>query len=216
MAKLVIFDCDSTLSGIEGIDELGRMQGEEIFSQVEEMTRSAMEGKIMMEEVFTRRMELIRPGLAELQAIAQSYHEHIEPHLTAVLPQLREQGWDLAVVSGGLLPAVEPFSKDLGIDAVMAVPVEFDAEGNYQSFNPQYPTAVTNGKRDCAAELKEKFGAELSVMVGDGISDLETKGTVDYVVGFGGFAVRERVKNESDAWLTSLETLPEVLAQWSK
>ena len=35
--KILIFDCDSTLSAIEGIDELARVRGPEIFAQVEAM-----------------------------------------------------------------------------------------------------------------------------------------------------------------------------------
>ncbi|MEY4925035.1 MAG: Phosphoserine phosphatase, partial [Verrucomicrobiota bacterium] len=47
--KLVIFDCDSTLSAIEGIDELARLRGPALFAQVEAQTTAAMEGKIPVE-----------------------------------------------------------------------------------------------------------------------------------------------------------------------
>jgi len=36
--KLIFFDCDSTLSSIEGIDELGRARGPFIFQMVEDLT----------------------------------------------------------------------------------------------------------------------------------------------------------------------------------
>ena len=38
------------------------------------------------------------------------------------------------------------------------------------------------------------------VMIGDGISDLETKSDVDIMVGFGGVLAREKVKQGADAW----------------
>ena len=44
--RLVIFDCDSTLSAIEGVDELARVRGPELFAEVEAMTHAAMDGKI--------------------------------------------------------------------------------------------------------------------------------------------------------------------------
>ena len=40
VSDLVIFDCDSTLSGVEGIDELARMAGRQ--GDVSALTRRAM------------------------------------------------------------------------------------------------------------------------------------------------------------------------------
>ena len=44
--KLIFFDCDSTLSAIEGIDELARLRGPDCFARIEQMTRDAMDGKL--------------------------------------------------------------------------------------------------------------------------------------------------------------------------
>ena len=51
--KLLLLDCDSTLSSIEGIDELGRLRGPETFKAVEDMTNAAMDGGTPMEAIFT-------------------------------------------------------------------------------------------------------------------------------------------------------------------
>ena len=40
--KLIVFDCDSTLSSIEGIDELARLAGPSAFKEVEALTHAAM------------------------------------------------------------------------------------------------------------------------------------------------------------------------------
>ena len=55
----VIFDCDSTLSRIEGIDELADIAG--VTRQVRQMTDAAMAGEIGLEEVYGKRLELIKP-----------------------------------------------------------------------------------------------------------------------------------------------------------
>jgi phosphoserine phosphatase len=47
--ELIIFDCDSTLSTIEGIDELARWQGR--TQQVAELTNRAMNGDVPLESV---------------------------------------------------------------------------------------------------------------------------------------------------------------------
>ena len=65
-APLICFDCDSTLSSIEGIDELGRARGAAVFAEVEAMTNDAMNGKLPVEAVFGRRLEIIRPTRADV------------------------------------------------------------------------------------------------------------------------------------------------------
>ena len=64
----VFFDCDSTLTTIEGIDELARMQGKE--AEVAALTRQAMEGKIALETIYARRLRLLRPTRGQLREVA--------------------------------------------------------------------------------------------------------------------------------------------------
>ena len=73
--KLICFDCDSTLSAIEGVDELARAGGPQIYAQVEAMTNDAMNGKIAVEAVFGRRLELIRPSRSNVEAVGRNYIE---------------------------------------------------------------------------------------------------------------------------------------------
>jgi len=93
----------------------------------------------------------------------------------------------------------------------MAVPVEFDDEGNYLSFDAGYPTARSGGKPECLRQLKAAFDADYTVMVGDGVSDLETAPEVDQFIGFGGFAIRDKVKREADAFITDFSELVPIL-----
>ena len=67
--KIIAFDCDSTLSAIEGIDELGRNRGPAVFIQIEAMTHDAMNGRLPVEAVFGRRLELIQPSRADADAM---------------------------------------------------------------------------------------------------------------------------------------------------
>jgi phosphoserine phosphatase len=210
-SKLVLLDCDSTLSAIEGIDELGRLRGPQIFAAVEEMTKAAMEGGTPMEAIFARRLELIRPTQSELLAVGAQYIANIEPSAKATVEHLRVAGWTVAIVSGGFTQAIRPLADHLGITTVEAVLLQFDANGQYLGFDPQSPTARTKGKNIVAQRLKTAWNATTSVMVGDGASDLEVKGDVDYVVGFGGYAVREKVKAGADAFIHSLAELPAIL-----
>lgn len=212
VTKLVLLDCDSTLSAIEGIDELARLRGDETFAAVEQMTRAAMEGGTPMETIFARRLELIQPTLGELETIGQKYIAQVEPTASDTVQALESMGWRVAIVSGGFTQAILPLARHLGITRVEAVELLFDADGRYRGFDPQSPTARTRGKNEVARRLRAEWNAHRVVMVGDGASDLEVKGDADLVVGYGGYAVREKVRLEADAFILRLSELTTLLA----
>jgi len=211
MSKLIVFDCDSTLSSIEGVDELARFKGEHILQQVEDLTNQAMDGHIRLEEVFRRRMELIRPTRNDLEHIAKQYHQTLAAGAQALIQKLQASGWKVVVVSGGLYPPVKALADGLGVAEVMAVPVMFDASGQYQDFDDQYHTARSGGKPICITELKTKFQPEVTVMVGDGMSDLETQPDVEHFIGYGEFTVREKVRQGAKHFAMSMSEVAAVL-----
>lgn len=209
--KLLIFDCDSTLSAIEGIDELGRLRGPDVFKRVEEMTNEAMDGKIAVEAVFGRRLEIIRPNSADVAAIGRRYIETVEPEALAAIAAARAAGWTPMIISGGFRNAIRPLADYLGIERVEAVDLFFDGSGNYTGYDEAYPTTRSGGKPEVIARLKRELSPSKIVMVGDGASDLETKPVVDLFVGFGRYTAREKVKREAAAFILRLEDLAGLL-----
>nr|MCU0797932.1 HAD-IB family phosphatase [Akkermansiaceae bacterium] len=121
--RLIFFDCDSTLSSIEGIDELARARGGDVFRQVEELTHAAMNGVVPIHEVFPRRMELIAPDKALCDQVAKLYIETITPGSRELVKKLQHQGWTIIILSGGFKPLIEPLAAELGIEHVEAVPL---------------------------------------------------------------------------------------------
>lgn len=214
MKKLIVFDCDSTLSSIEGVDELARFKGDGVFRQVKELTTQAMDGHIPLEEVFRRRMELIRPSRADMEHIAEQYKRTLADGARELIQHLQQKSWQVVIVSGGLYPPVKALADDLGVGEVMAVPVEFDEAGKYQNFDDQYYTARSGGKPECIHELKRKYQSQQVVMVGDGVSDLETKSQVDLFVGYGEFVTRDTVRSESEHFVMSMKELSGVLEEF--
>ena len=207
--KLVIFDCDSTLSAIEGIDELARARGPQVLAEVEAMTTAAMEGKIALQDVFARRLDIIRPRLADVAAVGRQYVERVEPTALATLARLRSAGWTPLILSGGFRPVIAPLATHLGIGRVEAVDLFFDAAGNYAGYDKEFPTTRSGGKPELIAVLKRELAPVRTVMVGDGVSDLETRDAVDLFVGFGRYTERAKVKAGAHAYIHSLaELLP--------
>ncbi|HRI83246.1 MAG: hypothetical protein RLZZ129_375 [Verrucomicrobiota bacterium] len=210
-AKLILFDCDSTLSAIEGIDELARGRGPEVQRQIEHMTTQAMEGKIPVEAVFSRRLELIRPTRAEVEQIGADYIASVEPTARSTIRELKERGWEPVIVSGGFRQAIAPLADFLGITRVEAVDLYFDGAGAYRGYDVDYPATRSGGKPQIIARVKRDLGAGRTVMVGDGVSDLETQPVVDLFVGFGRYADRKPVRAGAGAFIHSLHELLELL-----
>jgi phosphoserine phosphatase len=202
--KLICFDCDSTLSSVEGIDELGRLRGPEIFRQVEALTEDAMNGKIKIEEIFGLRLTAIRPSQADAALVGRRYLESVEPTAKATVAALAAKGWTSVIISGGFRQAIRPLADFLGISRIEAVDLHFSPDGSYTGYDASYPSTRSGGKVDIINRLRGEFRPEKVVMVGDGVSDLETAPVVDLFIGFGGFATRERVKREAAAFVTSL------------
>lgn len=210
-SNLLCLDCDSTLSAIEGVDELARLRGPDCLARVEAMTNEAMEGRLAVEEVFGRRLELIRPTRAEVTEIGRRYVAEVEPTAQAVLAQLRAAGWIPLILSGGFRPAIRPLADFLGGLRIEAVDLFFNADGTYRDFDRAYPTTRSGGKPEVVARLRHELQAGRVVMVGDGVSDLETQPVVDLFVGFGRYAARPAVRSAAGRFIHSFQELPILL-----
>lgn len=208
--KLAFFDCDSTLSTIEGIDELGRARGPEVFKLVEHLTHQAMNGEVPIGEVFGRRMEIIRPDRATADAVARLYVDTIVPGAPEMIAWLRAEGWTPVILSGGFEPLIRPLAKTLGVDYVEAVPLHFGPSGDYAGYGSDYPTTRNGGKPEIIREWKQAMLPQAVIMMGDGISDLEAKNEVDLFIGFGGVVSRPAVEKGAGAWITRLSEIANV------
>lgn len=202
--RLLFLDCDSTLSAIEGIDELARARGDEVFAQVVALTDAAMNGEIPIAGVFPRRMEMIRPDRELCDRVAARYVEALVPGIPEFIREARADGWHPVILSGGFAPLILPLAGLLGIEHVEAVPLYFNDDGSYAGYGADYPTTRNLGKNEVIREWKKARFPGRVAMVGDGVSDLETKPDVDCFIGFGGVVARPVVERGCDFWLPGL------------
>lgn len=193
--RTVIFDCDSTLSGIEGIEELAR----EHRRQVAHLTELAMLGAVPLEDVYGLRLELIRPSRAEVERVGELYIRHLALDADTTVRALQEAGVLVQILSGGVRQAVLAPARHLGIapERVAAVDLQFTSDGSYDGYDRGSPLARSGGKR----EWIEQHLAELPrpiLMVGDGATDLEARPAVDCFAAFTGFTHREAIIRAAD------------------
>ncbi|MDB4408656.1 HAD-IB family phosphatase [Akkermansiaceae bacterium] len=211
MKKIIAFDCDSTLSAIEGVDELARLAGPEVFAQVKELTNQAMNGEIAIEEVFARRLDLIKPTRDQCAQIGVLYIKHIEPTAKETIDALKADGWECLIISGGFTPCIEALATELGIDRIEAVPLTFSENNDYSGFDRDYPTTRNGGKPDIITSIISKSSPDRIVMVGDGVSDLETQPTVNQFIAYAGYTPREKVTSQSQHTVYLLEEIRDIL-----
>ena len=209
--KLLLLDCDSTLSAIEGIDELARLRGSQVREQVVALTDRAMNGELPINETFGRRLELIRPDADACCKIAMRYLDRMAPNLVEALEQARAAGWLPVVVSGGFVQVIGPLAQRLGIDRIEAVPLAFNPDGSYAGYDGHYPTTRNGGKAELVRLLRDELQPDKVVMVGDGVSDLETIDDVDLFIGFTGFVRRQAVVDRAKVLMDDFQQLSGLL-----
>jgi phosphoserine phosphatase len=200
----VVFDCDSTLAAVEGIDELARGGHADA---IRALTDAAMAGEVPLEDVYGRRLELIRPTRAQVDAIGRLYVHSLVPGAREVVAALRALGKTVRIVSGGLRPAVEEVARELGlgVEDVAAVGIDFAADGSYRGFDLHSPLARSGGKEGVirAWNLPRPV-----LLVGDGATDLEARPAVDAFAAYMGVAWRPAVAEGADFLLRDSSLAP--------
>lgn len=198
----VAFDCDSTLSSIEGIDELARRAG--CFEEIEPLTTMAMDGRLTIDQIYGRRMDLVRPDRDALDWLAELYISTMSPGARETFDALRAAGIDTHIVSGGLRPSILPLAARLGVPAgnVHAVDVRLGADGSYLGYEDTSPLTKADGKASICGRLVSQHGQV--ALVGDGSTDVAARAAGVFVLGFGGVIARDNVRALADAFVSDV------------
>jgi len=208
----ILFDCDSTLSAIEGVDELARRAG--LGESLARLTAEAMSGETPLEAIYARRLDLIRPQQEDINWLAQRYIEQCVDGAAETIERLLGLHKQVHIISGGLRQAILPLAAKLGLAPanVHAVTLLLDAQGSYAGFDPSSPLARTGGKAEICRQLLAS--GDRAVMIGDGITDAETLQAGADFIGFGGVVCRKAVKERATFYVgedSLLATLPYIL-----
>lgn len=214
----VFFDCDSTLTRVEGIDVLADALGKR--QRVEFLTQAAMDGAIDLEEVYAKRLRTLRPTRQQILDIRHSYKRNIVEDAALVVSALESLGHKVYIISGGLAEPVEEFGISLGIprERIRAVGITYnELSGQWweksETDNTRYMTytegalTISDGKAQIVREfMRDQLGR--SLLIGDGISDLLAGEAVDLFVGFGGVVSRPKVRERAPIFIESSSLAP--------
>jgi phosphoserine phosphatase len=196
----VIFDCDGTLSTIEGIDELARKNN--IGNLVESLTADAMGKTGLNQSLYEKRLNLVKPTKQQVAELGNDYASNLVPDIKTVISILYKLKKEIYIISAGLLPSVVSLGTSLNIprENIFAVDITFDDAGNYLDFDKSSPLCNRDGKREIIAQLKDKH--KNIAFVGDGLNDLAAYDLVLRFVGFGGFYYRKNIAERCKYYIT--------------
>ena len=206
----LVLDVDSTLAGVEGIDWLAAQRGADTAKRIADLTDQAMRGEITLDEIYGKRLTMIRPTRREIQALAKRYVEAIAPGARETVARLRGAGVSIAVVSGGIREAIIPLALSLGVEAgaLRAVSVRFEEHGEYVGYEQDSPLATQRGK----AEVVRALALPAPVLaVGDGATDLAMRPAVAAFGAYTGFVRRDAVVREADFVVESFADLERII-----
>lgn len=208
--RSVVFDVDSTLSGIEGIDWLAERRAPGIAREIAALTTRAMEGVQPIESLYGRRLDLVRPTGEELKLLGQAYREHAAQGAREVVYRLQEAGVAVHLVSGGLREGILPFAEWLRIPAarVHAVAVHLSKDGSYQGWETRSPLATAAGKGVVVRDLSLTTPI---LAVGDGATDLSIKAVGATFAAYTGFVRREAVVEQADLVVASFHEVSDLV-----
>src|ERR1043166_5880129 len=108
--RFVFFDVDSTLVTIEGIDVLGEGNAE-----IARLTERAMNGEIALEDVYAKRLEIIRPNRARVEELAERYIASLVSGAAEGVAELRGCGVQIHLITAGIAQAIHPLASHLGV-----------------------------------------------------------------------------------------------------
>lgn len=221
----VFFDCDSTLTTIEGIDALAESAGKRWRIKV--LTDAAMNGDLELEEVYGKRLRAIKPTRGQVYALRQQYKNNTVEDAAVVISILQSLGHQVYIISGGLIEPVREFGIYLGVPAenIRAVGVAYNelagnwwiqpedgqaqSEARYMNYR-QGALTISDGKAQIVRELLGQQRGR-SLLIGDGTSDLLAGQAVNLFVGFGGVVSRPRVQHEASVYIHSPSLAPLLL-----
>lgn len=201
-----IFDCDATLSLIEGIDWLASQNG--VSEQVHAITHRCMASTGLRVQDYRERLDRVLPVQSQLHDLALEYLHHVARGAMDVIRVLQDLGKKIYIISAGIRAAVAEFALELGVPAnqVFAVDVFFDNNGNYKGFDEHSLLVTPHGKLKLLETLLQP--GERSLLVGDGISDWEASQGVTRFTGFAGINPKKKVQEQAEFYIASSSLYP--------
>ena len=176
----IFIDFDSTLTKVEGLDELaniafvGNPNRASVVAEIARLTDLGMAGEISFGESLRRRVQLLSANRSHISELAEFLTAKISDSFLRNQAFLREYQTQIYIISGGFREFILPVTNQLGIleSHVFANSFVFDEQGNIIGIDKENPLANDSGKIEILKKLN--LNGEILV-IGDGFTDYELR-----------------------------------------
>lgn len=178
----IVFDCEGTLTTLEGINFLAKNNG--VGDLIHALTTETMATAGLNPAFYQQRLDLVLPRREQVYALGHQYFAHQSTHTAEVIQLLQRLNKTIYLLSAGINPAVKMFGELLQIPAenVYAVDLRFDQQGNFLRYDESSPLVENHGKQSIIKSLKEKH--EHIIQIGNGLTDLAARDLVTRFIGY--------------------------------
>lgn len=218
LATLVL-DFDSTFTKVEALDVLA----EQLFSSdparltdlksIKDLTDLAMSGEIGFGEALQRRIAILKPSRADIEALAEALKAQVSASIARNRKVFEENPGKIRIISGGFHEFIDPVVADYGIrpEHVLANRLVFGDDGVATGVDLDNPLSKDGGKIVALRSWADLNGA--IVMVGDGWTDYEVYqgGAADRF-----YAFTENVSREKVVAATTASEATQVVASFDE
>lgn len=207
-----VFDFDSTLTSVEGLDVLAEIslknnpERDEVVKKIQEITDLGIDGDISFTDSLSRRIALLKANKSQLGELIDFLKTKLSDSVKANQPFFEKYRDQIYVISCGFKEFIEPVVADLGIapERVFANTFKYDQDGTIIGFDEANPLSQHNGKVNC---LKESgIDGEIQI-IGDGYSDyvMRREGVADKFFAYTENVSRKKATDNADHVVASLD-----------
>jgi phosphoserine phosphatase len=210
--RLLLADMDSTIIGVECIDELADFAG--VKAEVAAITEAAMRGALDFEAALEARVALLK-GLSE-NVLAACYAERVRlnPGARVLVRTMAAHGAETALVSGGFDFFTERVAAEAGFARHQAN--RLDVAGGRLTGTVAHPILGRVAKRAALETIAAAAGIarDATLAVGDGANDLDMVTAAGLGVAYRGkptlaAAADARIDHSDLTALLALQGIPE-------
>ena len=176
-AQAVCFDVDCTVTKQDALDNLGEFLG--VGDQIRELTNSAMDGNMDLDEALQKRLDIMEPTVEKLVAYANSNpaEDRLVPGIKDLVKELQARNVEVFLISGGFRELVLPVAAVLNIPRsniyanrfVYLADDDMGPDGypciRVRGFDPKEPTSHEGGKPEAIRRIRALNPYNTVVMV---------------------------------------------------
>ena len=178
--KYFVIDFDSTITKVEGLDQLAAIalkdnpNGNEIVEKIIKLTELGMSGELSFTDALKQRISLLKANKTHLAILIEFLKNNISDSFNRNISFLNKYSDQILVVSSGFKEFILPITEILGIKSenVYANTFIYNENGDILGVDNTNVLSQTGGKIELLKSLK--LEGHVSV-IGDGYTDYEIK-----------------------------------------